>query len=1287
MKSTHEISIEMAADVVRLTQDMERARSVVERGMQGMAKSADIAINALGALGVTLSVGAIVGMVRELGRVSTEITNMSRAAGLGVEQFQILAFGAERFGVSQEKLADIVKDTQDKIGDFVQTGGGAMADFFENIAPRVGVTVDQFRALNGADALQLYVSSLEKANLSQADMVFYMEAIASDSTLLLPLLQDGGKALADYGDSALRMGKILDQEAVEAARNFDNAMKDVADSVDGAKTQMVVGLAPAMIEVAASISSLIQDLPRLTEKFGPYLAGGAVTLGLMALPGLITAISATILTRLLPALIAIGPYLAAFAAVAGTIGFVINRIQDANSRLATVEKAQAQVEILQKQIAAAEKLMESGQGSVVTQKRLEAMRRELGIATKAVDDFRSANEKIPPVVDVVGNSFSKGKKSAAELVAEKKRVAGVSKAVADQLKLLAKAHDEANAARVAAVAVEAQAAVKIQEQVEQIREQIKAFGMSRDELRRLNREQLDFVQSTIEMRLRMAEAGFSSRDLIPEYQRQLQAIQDLKAGQDELYELQDAEGYRQAAEQLVAANKSVANQFEADLIASIKSAFLAGGSFGEAFARGVKAELIEAFLDPSLGAAINKARAGDYSGVAAIAGGAGMAGGSGAALGALLSNANNITSNLISITGASGDAAATMLQLGNNLSKIAPYAGSIAAVFQGDIKGGVGSAIGTYIGGAIAGPIGAAIGSTLGGMLGGRGKISATALGPEFGASLIDQLDTTFKDLANTLGGNAAQVAFNAFGNTGRQGQNPNFTLSASSGGKSIFSSHQTAEGQRDGLFLQGEIALNEANIADQTTRAIVAALKLGDFEDNIDALIESLDPFNATLDQLNQGIQDAQALAGFNELFASFDSNLKGLSGASSEVVKSFLSMVGGLDGLNQGLGSFLDLYYSEAEKTELAVKQVVGVFGQLNIAVPTTLGAYRSLIEAQDLLTESGRRAYVSLLGLGPTFASTVEQIETQLGKGFADSVGRAAGAAELSEYVSAVLNGSMTVDAAMQTIGSSAEALAFAAGKSAETIDQAYARLMDASRTNDQIAQERIALERRLMLATGGSAAAVAMARGEIDLYNLALYDQVVAAEEAAAQQSKLQNEAAQALERYQSALSGSTRAIEDEINRLRGIDSAGPGGLADLQARFALMTAGARAGDLDMLAKLPDLSKAIEAATLESTTNLLDVRRVRAQLANSLSATIGSVGMGQTVAPPIIPSASLNSPTQQSNSSLLIELQGLRGQVEMLLLTSQQAVVNTGRGTRILEDVTQGGTSVRVAEVAP
>ncbi|MEN1443859.1 phage tail tape measure protein, partial [Pseudomonas aeruginosa] len=101
-------------------------------------------------------------------------------------EFQKYALAAETMGVEQDKLADIFKDVNDKAGDFLNTGGGALKDFFDNVAPKVGVTADEFRKLSGPQALGLYVSSLEKAGASQQDMTFYLEAIASDATALLP---------------------------------------------------------------------------------------------------------------------------------------------------------------------------------------------------------------------------------------------------------------------------------------------------------------------------------------------------------------------------------------------------------------------------------------------------------------------------------------------------------------------------------------------------------------------------------------------------------------------------------------------------------------------------------------------------------------------------------------------------------------------------------------------------------------------------------------------------------------------------------------------------------------------------------------------------------------------------------------------------------------------------------------------------------------------------------------------------------------------------------------------
>lgn len=185
----------------------------------------------------------------------SEISRLSEVAGTGPQQFQGWAAGAKSVGVEQDKLADILKDTNDKIGDFAQTGGGAMADFFEKIGPRVGVTAEQFRNLSGADALQLYVSSLEKANLNQQDMTFYMEAIASDSTLLLPLLRDGGKAMADYAKRAQEMGAVLDGPALAALGKGKRALGDMQLAVQGVRNTIGLMAVPAIQAMAEAVTA------------------------------------------------------------------------------------------------------------------------------------------------------------------------------------------------------------------------------------------------------------------------------------------------------------------------------------------------------------------------------------------------------------------------------------------------------------------------------------------------------------------------------------------------------------------------------------------------------------------------------------------------------------------------------------------------------------------------------------------------------------------------------------------------------------------------------------------------------------------------------------------------------------------------------------------------------------------------------------------------------------------------------------------------------------------------
>lgn len=189
---------------------------------------------------------------------AAEIENLSRLANATPVVFQEWAAGAKSVGIEQDKLSDILKDTNDKVGNFISTGGGELKDFFENIAPKVGVTAEQFRALSGPDALQLYVDSLQKAGLNQAQMTFYMEAIADEATALLPLLRDGGAGMAEYARKAQAVGAIMDDDMLASLRRGKVALSDMSLAVRGMKNTIGAQAVPVIEMLSAAVTTAAQ---------------------------------------------------------------------------------------------------------------------------------------------------------------------------------------------------------------------------------------------------------------------------------------------------------------------------------------------------------------------------------------------------------------------------------------------------------------------------------------------------------------------------------------------------------------------------------------------------------------------------------------------------------------------------------------------------------------------------------------------------------------------------------------------------------------------------------------------------------------------------------------------------------------------------------------------------------------------------------------------------------------------------------------------------------------------
>ena len=225
MAALGKLVVNLSANIAEFTSAMDRATYTTQRRMDNITS---IAKKAGAALAGVFAVDTIVTFVRDTARAANELEKFAGLAGATTSDFQALAYATRTIGIESEKLADIYKDFNDKLGDFRQTGGGALADFFDQIAPKVGVTVDSFRDLSGPQGLQLYVNSLEQANLSQADLVFYMEAIASDSSALLPLLRDNGHAMSVLANEAEALGIVMDESTIKAAREFDQNLSKLS---------------------------------------------------------------------------------------------------------------------------------------------------------------------------------------------------------------------------------------------------------------------------------------------------------------------------------------------------------------------------------------------------------------------------------------------------------------------------------------------------------------------------------------------------------------------------------------------------------------------------------------------------------------------------------------------------------------------------------------------------------------------------------------------------------------------------------------------------------------------------------------------------------------------------------------------------------------------------------------------------------------------------------------------------------------------------------------------------
>lgn len=211
------------------------------------------------AAGAALTVGALTRFTSSQAELARQTLASADAFGISAEKLQEWQYASDRVGISGEKTADIMKDVAEKIGDAFLTGGGEAADVIQGL----NLDIEQLVRLRPDE--QILAISERLNGLPKPAQIQILESLASDASLLLPLLENNAAKLRELSQEAQQRNAIFTVDELKKLAEVDSGFKRILAAVKGFGNELVVKLAPAFKDLAESIDEALTNKPKLVE--------------------------------------------------------------------------------------------------------------------------------------------------------------------------------------------------------------------------------------------------------------------------------------------------------------------------------------------------------------------------------------------------------------------------------------------------------------------------------------------------------------------------------------------------------------------------------------------------------------------------------------------------------------------------------------------------------------------------------------------------------------------------------------------------------------------------------------------------------------------------------------------------------------------------------------------------------------------------------------------------------------------------------------------------------------
>jgi len=1004
------LTIDMAANIVRLQKDMHSARTTVESTMDRISKATKAAGAVLGALGLAVGLGSLANFVKSAINAADETAKLAQRVGVTVPQIAGLQLAFSQSGIA----AGALQTSMARLSTGIFEGNKAF-DALNISTKNSDGTLKNTRQILGevADKFKNYEDGAGKTALA-------IQLFGRAGADLIPLLNGGSQALDDFDAMAEKLGLTLTKETAQSAERFNDTLDLMGKGFKGISMQVAAAMLPTLEALTDQFFTAMTEGDRL-KRIGDALATGfralvVVFIGLSSvLEGVTDSLSS--FGRIMLAVMQ-GDFKGAI-----NIGNTLSESLRKNwtGALADMDKAwnaNGSQAVSTMTITAKAYRQQAPVVNAETQKMVKESEKLDSAYTKLINGIKDKTGAM------ILESQGTGKLTDAQKTALKTmqdiqngtlklndtQKISVRLALEELIateRLNAKKKDLANT-QAAAIALSTKFIAEQNEQTQSIRASVVTLINQNDELR-YGKEAVAQRQIAV-MRATAADLEFAStmvegNEHLAEQARLLRQQADLA---EENSMLSAAKG---ANAELEKTTESIST-----IESSLTDALMRGFESGKDFGRNLADTLVNMFKTLVLKPIIQPIAQGGANMILslmgmALPGSAAAGGGGGGAAGMMQGLQLSMSAfgstmgtgfmNTIFGTGggASMTAAQTMISGGHTAAGIGMGAGTLAGY-------GAGAAAGVFAGRAISGGYavsgsgngmvnaGTAIGMVLGGPIGAAiGGAIAGGVNRLFGRK---QTDMGIEGTLTTAEGIEGQSYRFMKGGTFRSSKTIRDQLSNEV--EALFDSsielitkqtrhYAAALGlPADAIdsFTQ-QIKLSFKGLSEEEINQKIGEA-LADFQEGLASQYSSaLEPLKIAGETFTQTLQRLIAIQDVSIYLNEFGGAFSTFATASVTARQSIIELAGGLDALIQKTQGFVANFYSKEEQAGITARGIVVAleaagFTASQIASLETRGDFRTLLESLDVSTETGQKQFVALLDLQAAYSATVPIMEEQ-------------------------------------------------------------------------------------------------------------------------------------------------------------------------------------------------------------------------------------------------------------------------------------------------------------------